>query len=290
MTKRLLLFLFSVLVFVTNSQAQEKNKERERALPISPKKVFLQLQTGLGGTNVRDFATSPLIFSGPALELSFAKRSQKNLREIHQGVEASFGMLTTQEGNHSSNTQFLRFGLYYTYLHRIEKWSSEKSKWSLGGSMRVTSHTRYNSSLMNNGVGFELIPTVFGSAQWSYDISRRKEIKKKLWFVPIHLKKRKRTLNIRGHIGLINSYFRNGYVYAGQSFLLNSGQSLLDHYEFHIFSGFRFRSEVEYLTYLSNNNAIGFSYSWDAYKTGPTHDILESAHHIFALSFHFNTK
>ena len=121
------------------------------------------------------------------------------------------------------------------------------------------------------------------------DVSRKEAKDKKLLFIKYHLKQRTRNLSFRLNVGLINSSFRNGFVYAGQSFILNE-EKPFDDYQYKVFLGFRASSSLDYTIFLKNKNKIQLSYLWDAYKTGGDLDKFEMAHHTFKLTLLFNTN
>ncbi|MEO1254457.1 MAG: hypothetical protein AAFY41_06180, partial [Bacteroidota bacterium] len=126
------------------------------------------------------------------------------------------------------------------------------------------------------------------SIRGTKDISRKKEIERKIWFFKYKKKPKTRTLTGQVDIGLINSQYRNGFAYAGQSALLNDFD-LFDGYEFQVFSGFRAMSSIHYTRYLKNHNAIRYSYTWETYRTGDREG-LEMVHHVLRVALLFNTN
>ncbi len=87
----------------------------------------------------------------------------------------------------------------------------------------------------------------------------------------------------------MNSSFRNGFIYSGQSQVLNDAKNF-DGYVYKVFSGFRMGSQLDYTRYLKNKNAFQISYLWDAYRTGGQLDKFEMAHHTLRFSLQFNTN
>ena len=199
-------------------------------------------------------------------------------RETEYGFSYSFGNFANNFNEHESISAFKMFSPYYSQLYRLNKFSTEKLNIKVGGLIDVTGNFRVNESLGNNGVGLEVIPTLFGSVKASKNfISRKREGK---------------NLAFRLNVGIINSSFRNGYAYSGQAFILNKPilESVFDDYQFKIFSGFRMNTSLDFTMPLKNKNKIKFSYLWEAYKTGGSFDKFQLAHHTIKFTLLFNTK
>jgi len=245
---------------------------------------------GLGIGSFRDFATSPLIYSGISISSSRFQISMDTQRETEWGSSLSVGFFGSIFNDHTSFSTVISPAIYYSELYELKKLSSDKLNVKVGGLINVTSNVRINQGLLNNATGFELIPTLFGSIKGTLDVSRKKERSKKFLFFKYKLDKRKKTLALRLNTGLVNSSYRNGYVYAGQSALLND-PDVFDDYQFKVFSGFRMSSSLDYTLYSrKTTNAVQISYVWDAYKTGGDLDQFEMAQHALRFTLLFNTK
>lgn len=245
---------------------------------------------GLGIGNFRDFATSPLFYSGVSLSSSRFHISIDAQRETEWGSSLSIGLFGNAFNDHNSSSIVISPAIYYSELYELKKLSGDKLNVKVGGLINVTSNVRINQGLLNNANGFELIPTLFGSIKGSLDVSRKTDRDKKFLFFKYKLLKRKKTLALRVNTGLVNSSYRNGYVYAGQSALLNEPNAF-DDYQFKVFSGFRMSSSLDYTLYSrKTTNAVQVSYVWDAYKTGGDLDKFEMAQHALRFTLLFNTK
>lgn len=245
---------------------------------------------GLGVGRLRDFATSPLIYSGLSLSTARFQISINEQRETEWGSSLSIGLFGSAFNDHTSTSIVISPTIYYSELYELKKLSSNKLNVKVGGLINATSNIRINQGLQNNATGFELIPTLFGSIKGTLDISRKKDKTKKILFFKYKLQKRKKTLALRLNTGLINSSYRNGYAYIGQSALLNDFNAF-DDYQFKLFSGFRMSSSLDYTLYSrKTTNAVQVSYVWDAYKTGGDSDKFEMAQHALRFTLLFHTK
>lgn len=250
---------------------------------------YLELSVGINFSNFRDFATSPLVYNGSPKYFSIAYQKYAAKFEMNLGLSSSLGKYRSVVGDNVAISNVMTFSAFYSRLYNIEKWSNEKWFFRAGGLLNSTYNYRLNSALQNNAVGIEWITTLYGSGRVQRDVSRMKEKHKKFLFIKYTLKPRTKRLSLRYDLGLMNNTFRNGYVYAGQSSVLNDPK-LFDDYQFKFFSGFRTGAALEYLIYLKNRNAVKFSYLWDAYYTGGDLDRFEMASHVLKFSLMFNTK
>lgn len=280
--------LFLLLVSLAGTSQTETSilsrKEWRKNIP-----AYIGVSAGLGGAAFRDFATSPLFYKGTAKHISLSYSKFNLERESEIGFSYSFGEYHNNFNKHSQISTVKSASLFYSRLYQLKSLSSPKLNVKIGGLVNATGNFRTNEALLNNAVGFEVIPTLFGSVKIEKDISTKEEKNKKFLFIRYKLKEKTRNLAFRLNVGLINSSYRNGYVYAGQSGLLNE-PLLFDDYQFKVFSGFRMNSSLDYTVSLKNKNALRFSYAWDAYKTGGNLDKFEMASHTFKVSLLFNTN
>jgi hypothetical protein len=244
---------------------------------------------GLNSSNFRDFATSPLIYKGIQQYLAISRIKYNQIRESEIGLSYSFGHYKNTFNKHLTRSKVNVLSIYYSQLYQLHKLTPLKWNVKIGGLLNTTGNLRINEYLSNNAFGCELFPTFFGSIKIEKKMIRKEAKEKKLLFIKYHLKQRTRNLSFRLNIGLINSSFRNGFAYAGQSDWTEDFKLFAD-YQFKVFSGFRASSSLDYTIFLKNKNKIQLSYLWDAYKTGGDLDKFEMAHHTFKLTFLFNTN
>lgn len=278
------MFIIPLLGFPQNEDRSYSKKELRKERP-----THIGITAGIGFSSFRDFATSPLIYKGFPIYISLSRIKSDQKRGAEIGLSYSFGNYKNNFNNHSATSRVNTVSLFYSQLYQLNKFSSEKLNVKIGGLFNTTVNFRNNEVLRNNASGIEIFPTLFGSIKIKKDISRKETKDKKFFFIKYKLKQRTRNLAYRLNIGLINNSYRNGYVYSGQSSVLNEPR-IFDGYQFKAFSGFRMSSSLDYTISLKNKNKIQISYLWDAYKTGGNLDKFEMAHHTFKLTLLFNTN
>jgi hypothetical protein len=269
--------------------SQESDSVATKDNPKKNRSAYIGITTGIGFSNFRDFATSPLIYHGIPKYISASFIRANKFRETEFRISGSMGAYAISVGNETTSSATSFFNLYYSRLYRMNKISNDKWNIKLGGTYKLTGDLRSNPSLQNNSTGLEFFSTFFASVKVTNDISRKVSKNKKFLWIKYQVNPRKRSLSYHFNLGVVNSTFRNGYSYNGQAGVLNK-TGLFDGYEMHLFSGFRLSSEFDYTIYLKNKNAIQLSYIWDAAKTGGDLDKFEIAHHVFKITFLFNTN
>lgn len=285
---RTIFILLLLTPFASFSQSESTSVFSKKELR-KDMSTYVEITWGLNSSNFRDFATSPLIYKGIQNYVALSRVKHNTKRESEIGLSYSFGNYKNTFNEHSAISAVKTLSIYYSQLYQLNKLSSEKLNVKIGGLFNTTGNIRTNESLQNNATGIEIIPTIFGSIKITSDVNRKEAKDKKFLFIKYHLNKRDRNLSFRLNLGLINSSFRNGFVYSGQSGILNK-PNIIDNYQFKVFSGFRASTALDYTIFLNNKNKIQFSYLWDAYKTGGDLDKFEMAHHTLKLTFLFNTN
>lgn len=250
---------------------------------------YIDLSYGFNQINLRDYATSPLIYSGSVSNLSLASMDRNEKRESTFRGAFSFGSIYSLFNDQFHSTQIRSIRLNYIELFRISKWSTKKLNFKVGGQIQTVTNIRINESLQNNALGFEIFANLSASGKLSYDVSRTKNKSKKFLFIKYNLKERHKTLDLTVSPGVVNSNLRNGFSYVGQDAILNQ-DGLFDQYQFNLFKGFRINTNLDYTFYLSNQNAFQFSYNWDFLKTGGNHDEFEMASHLFKFSLWYRIR
>jgi len=283
-TSLLLLIIIPIIGFSQNKKQTLSKKEQRKERP-----TYISVTTGMSLSNFRDFATSPLVYNGVSGYISLSHIKSDQQRESEIGFSYSSGIYNNIFNNHSTISKVRTASIYYSKLYQLSKLSSEKLNVKIGGLFNTTGNFRINGDLNNNAYGFEFSPTLMGSVKITKDISRKEDKNKKFLFIKYKLKQKTRDLAFRFNVGLINSSFRNGFVYSGQSGIINE-PNVFDDYQFKLFSGFRMSSALDYTVSLKNKNKIQLSYLWGAYKTGGDLDKFEMAHHTIKFTLLFNTN
>ena len=290
----LLVFLFIGEVKIVQAQSESMRKSNDETT-LTRKKLrkqipkFIAIGFGTNNSQFRDFATSPLFYGGRLLHISLSRFKLSNKREAELGLSYDFGSLSNNYNSTFASSDFNRVELYYSKLYKLALFEAIGVNTKLGFLLAGNGNFRINRALQNNGVGIDIFANLLGSIKFTKDISRVVAKDKKFLFIKYKLKEKKRDLAFRINMGLINSSYRNGYVYTGQSTILNDAM-VFDDYEFDIFSGIRVSSRLDYTRYLNNKNAVQLSYIWDAYSSGEELDEFLMAHHIIRLTLLFNTN
>ncbi len=301
----ILLLLGSIGGFSQNKQKRKSVKEKrhlvnEKQNSVTKKQdtiiekrhirpAYIVLTSGVAYSHYRDFATSPLFYSGLPIFSSISRLKSSHRKETDYGITTISGNYLNTYNNHLSASTGQSLSFYFSQLYKIDRISSEKINIKIGGMFDFTTNIRINEDLQNNALGLELFPAFFGSIKFTNDISRKKPETIKFLNLKFKLKARTRKLSYRMDIGLLNSTFRNKYAYTGHGAVFNQIPFFVD-YEYHTFSGFRMNTAIDYTIHLKNKNLIQISYLWNLYKTGGQYDKFEMAYHIIKVSFLFNTN
>ena len=269
--------IFCILYLVAcmaSAQAPEKPVHDDSRKYKRP--AYLSISVGISSASFRDFATSPLRYSGRPLYLSLAHLDFDAKRTSSFHLAYSFGEYPNDFNDHQSVSKVRTLSMNYQELFQFKSIQSEQWNLQVGGQFNATANHRENTLLQNNGEGVDIIATLFGSVQLTRYLKT-----KKAW--------KNNQLSYTFHAGLINSAYRNGFAYINLSALLNN-DAFFDDYHFELFAGFRLASALNYTFFLKNHNALQVSYLWDAYHTGKDKGELEMATHTlkFALLFNLN--
>lgn len=288
--------LYSVITAILLFACLQVDAQEDESKKLSPKKeerknrpYFLGIGFGLNGSSFRDFATSPLIYSGTVYTFSMSATRVDAKKETLAELRFSTGNYTAAIAESFSSSSVFSIFNSYQQLFRLNKYSNDKWNLKVGGNIGWSLNSRSNPSLGNNSSGLEIIGTLFGSAKVTRDLSRKKEKNVKILFVKYKLKPLRRDLSVQFNTGLVNANFRNGFAFIAQDALLNESDTFAD-YQFNLFSGFRLSSRIDYTLYLTKGNLLRFSYLWDAYRTGNEFDKFEMGNHMLTASLWFRTK
>ena len=233
---------------------------------------------GLGIISFRDFATSPLIYRGPAVGLKIGKTQLFNNKEHKFAINFSLGAAFSSFEGETSSGIVTSTDIGYSQLYTLKALSFKGWVSKVGGAVDVLFVNRFNADLLNNSVGFEFFPTLFGSFKLGKDYTRHLLFRKKKG-------PRKQHLSIRIDVGVINANFRNGFAYTAHSPFYN-GDDLFENHQFNWFSGIRLRSTIDYILYRKNTkNAIKVSYTWDGVRSGENPDRFALSNGIASFSY-----
>ncbi len=283
MKKTMLCFLLLMSVSIL---AQETTKPKEKYRKTMP--VFIEIGAGINNSKFIDFATSPLYYSGFLRHVSGSYKKETEKREVFYNIGYSFGSYSLEYNSlELSSDPLANFNIRHTRLYQIDAFSDEKWNLKVGGTIDARGLGRLNPALMNNQFGADLFVNLMASGKVSKDISNSSN--KKFWFVKAKAKERK--LSYQLDLGLINSTYRNGYIYSNSQPVYNPNASLFGAHEFLLFSGFRMSSRFDYEHAISNNNTLKFSYIWDAMMSGNKEsDRFQLVNNIFLVSLNIKIR
>lgn len=274
----LLIFLLST----ASASSQQGTIETITKKQKESRPQYLNIAFGFNVSNFRDLATSPLLYSGKPILTSLSHIDMDEKRESHFTAAYSFGKLSSNFNQHSSQSIVNVFSLNYLELFQLMKTGNSKFNSKIGGQLNSIVYHRENSDLFNNSTGVDIISTLFVSIKATYDFKQTTVKNNKN-------ANRKQTLSSTINVGIVNSSYRNGFAYTSPSSSLNRDDFFLG-YEFHVFKGFRMNSAVDYTIFLHNKNAIQFSYMWDTLSTGGNHDNFQVINHTLKFSLLFSLK
>jgi hypothetical protein len=251
--------------------------------------AYIAVSAGYQYARFRDFATSPLFYSGNAIYTSLAHIDRDAKRESSFTASYATGTFVSDFNESALESKVHTISLNFLELFQLPSLSTSRFNLKVGGQLNATMNIRNNEKLLNNSEGVDLISNLFASVKGTLDVSRKKTTEKKFLFIRYKAEKRVRKLSFNLNIGCVNSSYRNGFAYTSSSAPINDDDFFSD-YTFRIFRGFRLNTALDYTVWLKNKNAVQFSYLWDAYRSGGHHDNFEMATHVLKCSLLFGLK
>lgn len=288
-------FLLLLILLLVSSQAYSKERDSLDLPKVKlPSNFYSQLSIGLTSPLYRDFATSPLFYRGLGLNLGTAWLRRNDKRERLCRVDLGFSVLMPRvpKSNVIQPGGLAYYGyltIYYHQLWKIEPLSNEKFNLKVGGALNITQNVRANPALENNAFGLENLSNLLATAQMTMDISRKapKEYKR------FTLKPVKRELRFLVNVGVFNFNYRPGYAYSYDSEMNGTKTKpvawAFSNYKLTL-NGWRINTELEFIQYLPNGNARGWSYVWEAAHAKGRYEPFQMASHRIQFTFYFHTK
>lgn len=284
--KKRYLFIVLLSIGVLHSARPESFSSQGDSTKV---KVLRPCYAGLGiGNNrssFRDFATSPLFYSGVSRTVSIFVDRPSDKKDMF--IQARYGAGTYMVKGYNSYSDLKSLAARYSMLWKINPISGNKFNIKIGGTFDAWWDFRTNAKLMNNGFGSEMFATFFLSAKVSHPIVFTET--KKLWFLKFN--PRYRNTSFQLNLPVMNNTYRNGYIYSNAAGLDgNSNPNPLKGYEFKAFSGLRLSTTLMYEQAIFNNNILRFTYDWDMLLSGKEYDQFQMANHIFLVSLVLKLK
>ena len=282
--------LLTFICFLTGSVfAKSFAEEPSRKELRKARNVYIASTAGLGLGHYLDFATSPLNYTGLTVNTGIGILKQSSIKESAFRAQFVIGQFRNNSKENWQASDFSSLSFQHAVLNKLERFSNQNTSYLLGGMIDAVGTFRVNSSLMNSAYGFEVFGTAFVSGKVRRTFERKETVSKKfLWFIKYKKKPRLRTLSYQLNLPLMNSVFRNDYVYLSEG--IYQENPVFENYSFRVFNGFRINSRVDYEWHLNNKNRIAVSYLWDAYRTGKHFEHFQMAQHLFQFSLIFNLK
>lgn len=293
----LILFICCQSSHILNAQEQVNNSNVEHNDSLHTK-YYTRLSTGITTPIYRDFATSPLFFSGIGLNLSTAWLKHSDSRERIFQLEMGGAVMSpnTPESDFIQTgglSFFGQFNAFYQQLWKLEALSNTQNNIKVGGALVTTQNIRINGALVNNLLGLESIYNLMASAQITRDISRKKEKEINLLLFKPVLKPAKRDLRFLFNVGVLNVNHRPGYTYTYNSEMngTETGPAAWTYYNYQwALNGWRLQTQLEYIKHLPNGNARSWSYVWRAAHVPGRHEAFQMASHQIQFTLFFNSK
>ena len=297
-TIQVLITLIGLQSGVAFGQKTEPTTVTEPSFDHSAKREYFSGLFSAGFATFRDFATSPLFYSGPGLLLSTSVHEKSARHE--QQLDLMFGFYSTFDEapkssvlNGISTSTLGSVHIYYHYLFGLHKIGSDKWNFKVGPSLIITQNFRINPSLFNNSLGLENITNLMVSGAATYNISRNQERTLNLYLFKIHLPKRTRELRMQLNTGFLNFNFRPGYAYSYDAEMIGTETSPLTwvfaNYRLSV-NGWRLQSRIEWLWYLHNGNAFSLIYNWDSLHAPGRYEAFQMAAHNVGFAYYFERK
>jgi len=266
------------------------------AAPVDASNFYRTLSLGLNNSKYRDFATSPLFYTGMGISVqsSWLKKSDKRERALDMGIAYSSVSAMIPESDYlqpSTAGSFIQLNLRYLRLWELKKLSNQRNNIKVGGNVLTTLNIRPNSALFNNAFGIENITNIMASGQIIRDISRKIPRQLNLGLIKIKMNPRKQQFRFQLNSGLLNFNYRPGYAYSYTDELmgLETQAWVLADYKLSV-NGWRFNTELEFIRYLPNGNARSWSYVWDAAHVPGRFEPFQMAGHQIRYTYYFHTK
>jgi len=286
----LLILLTCLPVLSYSSERSEPDTVRDNR--------FLHRSIGPVVPVYRDFATSPLFYSGAGVHIGYGWLRQNRQRDFLVEMDLN-GSLTIANAPNSDFFQtqsqgfFISLGSYAHYLYRVERFSSERNSVKIGGGLISTQNIRINPELQNAGVGLENISNLMLVGRMNRDISRLVPKHFKFLFIKTTLQPIRRYLDFQANIGLLNFNRRPGYAYVYHNEWdgtdTDPASWVLDAYKWSL-NGWRLGTRVEYSWFRPSGNGRKIAYLWDAAHAPGRHEAFQMASHTLQYTIIINNN
>lgn len=283
-----------VLCFITSGQLWAQSSAYFRTQEESAR--FRSFSQDFEFNTFRDFATSPLFYSGIKAGLLHYSRiieTPVNAHEWHVQLRAGTAVSLGTSSENTTSTMGGHLGFSYRYLHKLQTIDHRVARVQLGATLLSTQNFRFNPSLQNNNPGVENISNLMLSAKLIREVSRKSPKTVHFYFFKKTFQPVRRELHLVGDVGLLNLNYRPGYAYIYEDEINGTDTDLLAYlFSDHRWSlnGWRLRTETGWTRYLNNGNAIRYTYQWDALHAPGRFEAYQQASHSFGLTYLFRSR
>jgi hypothetical protein len=297
MKLKILIMLFG---FASLSHGRTPELQEDQTTPLNSKILgrYFHSSSGIGLMSYRDFATSPLYFSGLGLHLNLGWERVRANKEFLFSLQMQLGVVGA---NAPLSNYYQAFSVgfmsnYQGYTHLL--WDipigeNPKNSLSIGPGMVFTNNIRVVPNLNNNAFGGEGFFNLMATGIFRRDVSRKKPFNLDLGLFTLRLKPRSKSLSFQFGAGLLNLNRRPGYAYFFDGELdgtnTNPLSYIYENYKWRL-NGWRMMSKLEYAWYLENGNGHSVAYLWDAVHAPGGFEAFQMASHMIRYTLIFKRK
>ncbi len=296
--KCIVLVVFFIAV-PSGVEAQNDDHPAVQAEKIKPENdKFFMSSIGANLTTFRDFATSPLFYTGPGISLGLGQLWLADDRETTWMTDLNLAATRSQPPESSyfptnSRAWFANGRIYTHHLRRIEKFSIGQTQFMAGGAFVADFNGRLNEGLGNAAGGIEALVNLMAVAKLHRDVSRKEAKTLNFWLFKPTYKPAKRSLDFRLNVGMVNLNYRPGYAFLNDTELDGVSEPgldwLLSDYAWKL-NGWRLGTCLDYTVFKNAYHALRLSYQWDAVHAPGRFEAFQMAAHTLRFTLLFNTK
>ena len=274
--------LFFVLFFLGFQQIFALSVD-STFLPQKQKNIVFG--SGINHSSLRDYGTSPLLYSGnmPMLQLGYEQRSAKAIFQFN--LNAWYGNYQRKVFENPFKMQVMGMELRANYLHRLSKFPSGSKQWYVGAAFIHQLGIRNAEHFQNSGFSVDNISHLGPQVLWQKFLQQKPREKKIGKFV---FRRPERNFLLQAGIRLpvISSFHRPGYVFIANG--TKEEYKVFDQYQFSYlsFRGLFLSTSITRL--MRNGNGFRVSYDWSVVSTGnKLPNRFEMANHFVQASLLF---
>ncbi len=296
--KKLFLLFISFWLFYGVCVAQSDTLVQNDTLPKTKKQLkkivrknrarYFELGTGITSYKLQDFAVSPLYYKGVLSNTKLDYFVKGDDLEWGIFLNGAFGKIKSPRAG--TKTTIINPQLNFHYLRKINKFTGERLRTYIGGYAMYGGNSRINKSFFNTGASFYDVVFSYGLSgkiNTGFDF----ESKSFKWNHQGDTKKQYLAVDFQLFIPLFHSYLRPDYAVIS-NFPSTETKVLPPMKTVSWGKLARLTTQLDLTYFLKNNNAIRFSYRWDAYSINPgfNREAVSANSYMVSLLFRLNKK